>query len=592
MKSWSPKEWRSGRIQVRNLFGTPMKYDNDLAIIRHSASHLLAQAVLELFPGTQLTIGPATADGFFQDFLPAGRNFKEEDLPLIEARMHALSAKNLPITHTQMTKEEARKLFAGNRFKLELIDGIDSDTVGIAKQGDFIDLCAGGHVASTGEIKHFKIQAISGSYWRADRNGQPLQRISGTAFWTAQELEEYERLRLEAQLYDHRRLGKQLDLFSFQEEGVGFPFFHPRGKAVLNTLMAYMRSLHNQFNYQEVSTPILLNDCLWRQSGHYAHYKDNMYFTKIDEGDYAVKPMNCPGSILIFKDRPRSYREMPLKLAEFGLVHRHELSGVLHGLLRVRSFTQDDAHIYCTVAQLEQEVGVVIQLIQNVLRKFGFTKTKFAVSTRPAKAMGSQELWDHATKALTNALEKLKIPYVIQEGEGAFYGPKIEVKIEDSLQREWQLSTCQVDFFMPENFDIAFINAQGAKERPVVIHQAIYGSFERFFAILLEHFKGNLPFWVAPIQIKVLPITDEQKAYAHTIAQQLKKAGIRVEIDESSDPLSAQIKTAQLQKIPWMLIIGSKEMAANTVTIRYRDGKQEQGMTLAQLQDKIATEMA
>lgn len=568
-----------------------MKYDNDLAILRHSAAHLLAQAIVELYPDTLLTIGPATADGFFYDVLPA-KNFKEEDLPLIEERMQELRAKNFPITHTQMPKEEARKLFAQNRFKLELIDGIAGDTVGIATQGDFVDLCAGGHVASTGLIEHFKLQAISGSYWRADRNGQALQRISGTAFWTAQDLEEFERLRLEAQLYDHRRLGKQLELFSFQDEGVGFPFFHPRGKAVLNALMEYMRSLHRKYNYQEVSTPMLLNDCLWRQSGHYAHYQDKMYFTKIDEGDYAVKPMNCPGSILIFKDRPRSYRELPLKLAEFGHVHRHELSGVLHGLLRVRSFTQDDAHIYCTVDQLEQEVGTVLTLIQTVLGRFGFNDIKFAVSTRPEKAMGSDDIWQKATSALINSLNKLNISYVLQEGEGAFYGPKIEVKIEDSLKREWQMGTVQVDFCMPENFEVSFINSQGVKERPVMVHQAIYGSFERFFAILLEHFKGNLPFWISPLQVKVLTITDEQKPYAHQVAQHLKELNIRIEVDESSDPLSAQIKASQLQKIPWMLVIGGKEMSTNTVTLRHRDGKQEQGLTFAQLRDKIAAELA
>lgn len=560
--------------------------------MRHSASHLLAQAVLELFPGTQMTLGPATPEGFFQDFLPALRNFKEEDLVAIEERMREISARDLPITHTQVPKEEARKLFANNRFKLELIDGIQGETAGIAQQGDFIDLCAGGHVASTGLIKHFKLQNISGSYWRADRNGQPLQRISGTAFLTAHDLDEFERLRLEAQLYDHRRLGKQLDLFSFQPEGVGFPFFHPRGKATLNVLTEYMRKLHREFSYKEIATPQLLNDCLWQQSGHYAHYKDKMYFTKIDDVDYAVKPMNCPGSILVFRDRPRSYRELPLKLAEFGHVHRHELSGVLHGLLRVRSFTQDDAHIYCTVDQLEQEVKTVVQIIQRVLGKFNFNNVQFAISTRPENSIGSTEYWDKATNALKHALEQLNIPYKIQEGEGAFYGPKIEVKMEDSLKREWQCGTCQIDFFMPENFDVSFINSKGQKERPVVIHQAIYGSMERFFAVLLEHYKGNLPFWISPTQIAVLTITDEQKPYAQQLVDQLKKWDVRVELDESSEPLSAQIKSAQMQKIPWMLVIGGKEVANNTITLRYRDGKQELGLTLQQLHEKIVAENA
>lgn len=563
-----------------------MSKKNDLQALRHSAAHLLAHAVSELYPQTLLTIGPATEDGFFYDMLPE-KNFKEEDLPLITARMQEIVKKDYPLEHTQIPKDKARKLFANNPFKLELIDQIPGDTVGLATQGDFYDLCRGGHIASTGLLKHVKLLSISGSYWRADRNNQPLQRISGVAFFTEQELQAYEQLQLELQLYDHRRLGKQLDLFSFHDEGIGFPFFHPKGKRVINTLTAYMRKLQLDNNYQEISTPTMLSDELWKRSGHYEFYHDKMYFSVIDDKTYAIKPMNCPGSILVYKTRPRSYRELPLKLAEYGHCHRHELSGVLHGLMRVRAFTQDDAHIYCAPEHLETEILTIITMVMQMLTKFDLQDIKFAISTRPEKYMGSPELWATATQALTQALVTSGVTYTIKEGEGAFYGPKIEVVIQDSMGRNWQCGTIQVDFFQPENFDLSYVSSQGVKERPVIIHQAIFGSLERFFAILLEHYKGNLPFFLAPVQIKILTVTDAQKEYARTLLTQLKNMGIYAELDETSDPLSGQIKTAQQEKIPWMLIIGKKEAENGTVTLRHHDGKQEGPLDLEALYAKI-----
>lgn len=556
-----------------------MKSNKSLEQMRHSAAHLLAHAVLELYPDTILTIGPATETGFFYDMLPS-KNFKEAELPAIEQRMREIAERNLPIEHKQISKEKARKIFHNNRFKLELINEIPGETVGLASQGDFHDLCKGGHVGSTGEIKHFKIQAISGSYWRADKKNQPLQRISGTAFLTEKDLKAYEQQVEDAQKYDHRRLGKQLDLFSFHDEGVGFPFYHPKGKLVLNLLTKYLRDLLEKAGYLEIQTPIMLSDELWKQSGHYAHYKNNMYFCEIEDKQYAIKPMNCPGCTLIYKERPRSYKELPLRLAEFGLVHRFELSGVLHGLFRVRAFTIDDAHIFCTPDQIEQEVLKAIQLNMQVFKKFGFDQIEVGLSTKPENAMGSDALWTKATDALSNALKHAGIPFVINEGDGAFYGPKIEFAIKDSMGRSWQCGTVQLDFFMPENFDLSYVASGGAKERPVMIHRAIYGSFERFFGMLLEHLKGNLPFWLAPVQIRILTITDEQKPYAQTVLDQLKTAGIRAEMDFSNDQISGQIKAAQLEKIPWMIVIGKKEVEQNTLTLRHLDGKQEFGLTI------------
>jgi threonyl-tRNA synthetase len=560
--------------------------EKDLQVLRHSVAHLLAHAVTELFPRTLLTIGPATKEGFFYDFLPE-KNFKDEDLVRIQERMHELVKQNIPLTHKQISKDAARELYKDNIFKLELIDDIPGDTVGLAEQGNFYDLCRGGHVASTGDIKYFTLLHVSGSYWRADKDKAQLQRITGTAFFTKQELDAFMQQREDAIQFDHRRLGKELDLFSFHEEGVGFPFFHPHGMIVLNELIAHLRRHLRKARYQEISTPTMLSDELWRQSGHYQHYKDNMYFCMIDERSYALKPMNCPGATLVYKERPRSYRELPLKYAELGHVHRHELSGVLSGLFRVRAFTQDDAHIFCTKDQIEQEVINFIKLRDAVFNVFGFTNTSIAISTRPEKAMGSDELWNIATDALKNALEKEGKTYTICAGEGAFYGPKIEFRMEDSLKRVWTCSTIQVDFFLPENFDLNYISSAGTKERPVMLHRAIYGSLERFFGIILEHFKGRLPFWLSPVQMKILTITDDQKEYAHEVAGILFEHGIRVEIDNSSDPIAGQIKRAQLERVPLMVVIGKKEVEHKTITLRDLDGKQEFGLTMIDVLRKV-----
>jgi threonyl-tRNA synthetase len=506
------------------------------------------------------------------------RTFKEEDLPLIENKMREIAARNLPITQREISKSEAEKLFKGNPFKLELIEGIKGNTVGLSEQGTFFDLCKGGHVTSTKDIKHFKLLTISGSYWRADRDNQALQRITGTAFLTETAFTAYEKMIEDAKLYDHRVLGKQMDLFSFHDEGPGFAFFHPKGTAVIDVMKNYIRAKLQKARYKQIITPVLLSDELWKQSGHYKHYKENMYFCEVDKKTYALRPMNCPCHCLVFKNSLRSYRELPLRLAEFGLVHRYELSGVMHGLLRVRGFTQDDAHIFCMQNQIEDEVLNTITMTFDLLKRYGFEKVIVGIATRPENSMGSDESWEIATNALKKALERAGIAYEIYEGEGAFYGPKIEFRVADSMNRMWQCSTVQVDFSMPDKFDLTFIAPSGKPERPVMIHRAIYGSIERFFGILLEHYKGNLPFWLAPVQVKLLTITDEQKEYATKLIGELEDANIRVEMDESSDPISGKVKRAQLEHVPWMLVIGKNEVANNTITLRYRDGKQEPGL--------------
>lgn len=549
--------------------------------IRHSAAHLVAHAVLELFPGTKLTIGPVTEHGFFYDFLPV-KNFKEEDLPRIEERMHEISRRDLKIVGRQISKDEARAVFKDNQFKLELIEGIEGSTVGVYRQGDWDDLCRGGHTASTGEVKYFKLMSISGSYWRADRNGTPLQRITGVAFATKQELDDHLQRLEDLKNYDHRRLGKQLDLFSFHDEAPGMPFFHHKGMLVYQGLIDFMRRQIRK-DYQEIKAPLILDTQLWKTSGHYEFYKENMFFTTIEERSYGVRPMNCVCSALVYKERPHSYRELPLRIAEFGHVHRYELSGTLHGLFRVRTFTQDDAHHYCTLDQIESEVTKLLALARFVYKTFGFERVDMALSTRPEKFMGTVEAWDQATIALKNAFEKEQIPYIIQEGEGAFYGPKIDMKIHDAMGREWQCGTIQVDFNLAKNFELEYVDADQSRKTPVVIHRAILGSIERFFGILLEHHKGHLPFWLTPIQVRVLMITDHQKVYAAQIADQLMNAGLRVELDDTGDQISAQIRRAQVEKIPWMVVVGKKEQEQGTVTLRHVDGKQEFGLTVEAL---------
>ncbi|MBY0353444.1 threonine--tRNA ligase [Candidatus Babeliales bacterium] len=549
--------------------------------LRHSAAHLLAHAVTELFPGTKMTIGPVTETGFFYDFLPT-TNFKEEDLPRIEARMRELAKKDYKIVGGQVPKAEARERFNDNQFKLELIDEIPGDTVGIYSQGDFYDLCRGGHTSSTGDVKHFQLTSISGSYWRANREGVALQRISGIAFETKEDLDAYLQRLEEVKMYDHRRLGKELDLFSFHEEAPGMPFFHHKGLLVYNKLIEFIRSLLRKDN-QEIRTPLMMAEDLWKTSGHYDFYKDKMYFCTIDEQTDCVRPMNCPGSILIYKERPRSYRELPLRLAEFGYVHRYELSGVLHGLFRVRAFTIDDGHIYCTIDQVGDEVLKVLALADKVYRAFNFSKIKIAISTRPEKYMGDDQDFEKATNSLKSALDRTGVAYIIQEGEGAFYGPKIEIVIEDSMGREWQCGTVQVDFTLPTNFDLEYIASDQSKKRPVIVHRAILGSIERFLGMVLEHCKGRLPFWIAPVQARILMITDHQSAYATSLYEQLTAHGLRVEIDTSGDKISAQIRRAQMDKVPWMLVLGKKEEEQKTVTLRLADGQQQGDLTVHDL---------
>lgn len=559
------------------------QYLNDL---RHSVAHLVAHAVVQLFPGTKLTIGPVTETGFFYDFLPP-RNFREEDLPIIEQRMRELAAKDYKIEGGQFDKAYAREVFKDNPFKLELIDGIPGDKVGIYTQGDWSDLCRGGHLASTGELKYFKLTSISGSYWRADRNGQPLQRITGIAFASQEDMDAYLQKVEEAKLYNHRYLGKQLDLFSFHDEAPGMVFFHDKGLKIYNKLVAFSRQLQ-QKDYQEIKTPVMLNESLFKTSGHYDNYRENAYVTDVDDHNHWVRPMNCPCGVLVYKTKPHSYRELPLRLAEYGLCHRYELSGVLHGLFRVRTFTQDDAHIFCMPEQLNDEVKKVLDLVKAIYAPFGFTKISYKVSTRPEKSMGSDELWATATAALEQALKEQNCAYEIQEGEGAFYGPKIEIKIEDAMGREWQCGTVQIDFNMPINFELEYVKSDQSRGVPVMVHRAIYGSIERFLGILIEHYKGRFPFWLAPEQIRVVTISEKQSAYALKLRDQLREHHYYAEVDDSSDKISAKIRQAQVDQIPWMLVIGKQEEEKQTVTLRKVTGEQIADVPFDQLLEMAA----
>ncbi|PCI74430.1 threonine--tRNA ligase [Candidatus Dependentiae bacterium] len=556
-----------------------------LFALRHSAAHLLAQAVTELYPDTQLTIGPVTEHGFFYDFLPQ-KNFTIDDLPVIEKRMHELAKKNYPITGGQVPKSEAAALYSENKFKQELIDGIAGETVGIYYQGDFFDLCRGGHVERLGEIKHFKLTAVSGSYWRADRSGIALQRITGVAFLTKKDMDDYFQRVEEAQKYDHRTLGPQLDLFSFHEESAGGVFFHPKGTIVFHELLAWSRHLQKKDKYLEIKTPLLNHESLYKTSGHYDNYKENAYEVMVENHPHWIRPMNCPSCVLFFKQKPHSYRELPMRIAEYGLCHRYELSGVLHGLFRVRSFTQDDAHIFCMPDQLEDEIVQVLELTQKLYEPFGFTELKIAVATRPVKSMGTDEMWTNATSSLTKGLDRLSLGYEIKDGEGAFYGPKIEIQIEDRLGRLWQCGTVQVDFNMPHNFKIGVVQSDQSKAEPVIIHRAIYGSIERFMGVLIEHTKGHLPFWLAPVQMTILTITDKQESGAREYQKQLEAAGFRVELDGSSDKISAKIRRSQLSKIPMMLVVGGREIEQGVVTVRRSDGSQESGVSIEALIEK------
>lgn len=541
-----------------------------LEVLRHSAAHVMAQAVKKLYPGTKLAIGPAIENGFYYDFdLPEA--LKPEDLTRIEAEMARIVAADLPFERFEMTKAEALDFFrkAGERYKVELVEGLEDGTISFYRQGDFTDLCRGPHLPGTGRIKAFKLMSIAGAYWRGDSNREMLQRVYGTAFTNKKALDEYLFKLEEAKKRDHRKLGRELDLFNILDEGPGFPFFMPKGMVLRNILEDFWRLEHKKRGYQEIKTPIILNEELWHRSGHWDHYKENMYFTTIDEGNYAIKPMNCPGGMLAFKRKLHSYKDLPQRIAELGLVHRHELSGALHGLMRVRCFTQDDAHIFMTPEQVIGEVLGVIELIDDFYKVFGF-KYHVELSTRPENSMGSDEQWEVATNALREALDAKKMQYKVNEGDGAFYGPKIDFHLEDSIGRTWQCGTIQLDFQMPERFDLSYIGPDGEKHRPAMIHRVVFGSIERFIAILTEHYAGAFPTWLAPVQVKVLPIGEKNQEYALRVQQYLDENGIRSEVDLRNEKIGYLIREAQLQKVPYMLILGEREAQNRTVAVRSR----------------------
>lgn len=542
-----------------------------LFTLRHTASHVMAQAIQHLFPGTKFAIGPAIDDGFYYD-LDSEHVFSQEDFAAIEKEMAKIAKENIPLIKKVVPRAEALKFFQdkGQDYKVMLINDLPEDAqISLYEQGDFTDLCAGPHMRSTGKVKVFKIMTVAGAYWRGDSKNKMLQRIYATAFFKKEDLDHFLFVRAEAEKRDHRKLGKQLDLFSFHDEGPGFPFFHPKGMALRNMLMDYERELFKEFGYVEIMTPVILSKQLWIQSGHWDHYKENMYFTKIDDEDYAIKPMNCPGGILYFKTQQRSYRDLPMRVGEFGLVHRHELRGALHGLFRVRCFTQDDAHIFMTQDQMKEEVIKCMAMYKKMYGVFGL-EYHVELSTRPENSMGSDELWEISTNALREAIEKTGVPYQINEGDGAFYGPKLDFHVQDSLGRTWQCGTIQMDMQLPERFDVNYVGEDGEKHRAVMLHRAGYGSLERFIGILIEHFAGAFPTWIAPVQVKVIPVTENHLEYAKSVARTLSESNIRVEVEEANETLGYKIRKAQMEKVPYMLIVGDKEMKSHTVSIRSR----------------------
>lgn len=540
-------------------------------VFRHSAAHLMASAIARLRPSTKFAIGPAIEDGFYYD-IETDPPITEEEFPAIEAEMAKIAKEDARFERIEVSKGEALKRFqeSGDVYKVEILNDLeDGVPITYYRHGDFTDLCRGPHLPSAGRIKAFKLLSVAGAYWRGDEKRPMLQRIYGTAFPSKKELDEYLAFRAEAEKRDHRKLGRQLDLFSFQAAGPGFPFFHPNGMVVMNNLMAFWREEHAKRGYSEIRTPIILDRSLWEQSGHWDHYKENMYFTQIDERDYAVKPMNCPGSMLIFRSDLRSYRDLPMRLAEVGTVHRHEKSGVLHGLTRVRMFTQDDAHLFMTPEQIQDEVLATIDFISYVYGIFGF-EYHVELSTRPEKSIGSDEVWEAATNALRNALDAKGMSYKVNEGDGAFYGPKIDFHIRDSLKRSWQCATIQLDFSMPEKFDLEYVGPDGNRHRPVVIHRVIYGSIERFIGILIEHFAGAFPLWLAPVQAVVVPVADAFDNYARFVRDRLRESGIRAEADLGPDTMKYKIRDAQTRQVPYMLVVGEREQSSRSVAVRHR----------------------
>lgn len=541
--------------------------------LRHTASHILAQAVKRLWPEAKLAIGPAIDKGFYYD-IDMEHTLTPEDLGKIEKEMSRIVKENLPITKSVMPRQEAIEFFKSKNedYKVELIQDLPEDAIiSCYSQGDFIDLCAGPHVASTGKVKAFKLQSIAGAYWRGDEKNKMLQRIYGTAFEKKEELDAYLHMLEEAAKRDHRKLGKELGLFVIKEEGPGFPFFLPKGMALRNELENFWREVHHEFEYEEIRTPIILNKQLWETSGHWFHYRENMYTTIIDEEEYAIKPMNCPGGILVYQNEMHSYRDFPLRYAELGLVHRHELSGALHGLFRVRAFTQDDAHVFMLPSQMQSELMKVIELFDRIYSQFGL-KYHVELSTKPDNAMGDDAIWEAATEALRNAIEAKGIPYVINPGDGAFYGPKLDYHIEDSLGRTWQCGTIQLDMNLPERFQIEYVGEDGQKHRPIMIHRACFGSMERFIGILTEHYAGAFPTWMAPVQVKILPISEKHVEYAKELAKQMHRDYVRVEVDDRSEKIGYKIRQAQMAKVPYMLVVGDKEVEEGTVNVRKHGG--------------------
>ena len=559
---------------------------------RHTASHVMAQAVKRLWPDAQLAIGPAIENGFYYD-IDMEHKLVPEDLPKIEAEMSRIVKENLPIEKVLMERQEALDFFAAKQenYKVELINDLPADAVISAyKQGEFTDLCAGPHLASTGKVKAFKLQSIAGAYWRGDEKNKMLQRIYGTAFEKKEELEEYLHLLEEAARRDHRKLGKELGLFVIKEEGPGFPFFLPKGMAVRNALEDFWREVHHDYDYEEVRTPIILSQHLGETSGHWFHYRENMYTTQIDGAEYAIKPMNCPGGILVYANDMHSYRDLPIRMAELGLVHRHELSGALHGLFRVRSFTQDDAHVFMTPSQIKEELMSVIDLFGRIYSQFGLSY-HVELSTKPEGAIGDDAIWELATEALREAIEAKGIPYRINEGDGAFYGPKLDFHIRDSIGRTWQCGTIQLDMKLPERFNLEYIAEDGQKHRPIMIHRACFGSMERFIGILIEHFAGAFPTWMAPVQVKILPISEKHVEYAEKLRKAFKDAYVRVELDDRSEKIGYKIRQAQMEKVSYMLVVGDKEVEEGKVAVRKR-GVGEQGAIpweefLANIQQEI-----
>jgi threonyl-tRNA synthetase len=559
---------------------------------RHTTAHILSQAVKRLFPEVKLAIGPSIENGFYYDF-DKETPFTNENLVAIEKEMKKIVKEKLPIKRFELPREEAIKLMKekGEDYKVELIKDLDEDSVlSFYEQGEFVDLCAGPHLMTTKPVKAFKLLSVAGAYWRGDEKNKMLSRIYGTSFTKKAELDEYIEKLEEAKKRDHRKLGKELELFAMFDEGPGFPFFLPKGMVLRNTLIEYWREVHKKANYQEISTPIILNKDLWIRSGHWEHYSENMYTTKVDDLDFCVKPMNCPGGMLVYKNKMHSYRDLPLRVGELGLVHRHEMSGALHGLMRVRNFTQDDAHIFMLPEQIKDEIVGVINLIDEVYKVFGF-KYHMELSTRPEDSMGKDEDWEMATNALREALEENNLDYIVNEGDGAFYGPKIDCHLEDCLGRTWQCGTIQLDFQLPERFELEYTGKDGAKHRPVMIHRVVFGSIERFIGILIEHFAGAFPTWVAPVQAKVLPISDKYNDYANKVVSTLKDQGIRVELDDRAEKIGYKIREGRMERVPYLLIVGQKEQEEGLVAVRSRANGDEGGIVLDDLIARMKEEI-